>query len=112
MSGMLVVNYQDYKNRYLKGKNKEMAGIYPEIIGTSLSSDLAGTEIYTQRASLIGRATYGYGNRYFIEGSFRVDGSTKFHPDNRWGFSLPLLLLGCFPMKVSLKIGINPYFQT
>lgn len=64
---MLVVNYQDYKNRYLKGKNKEMAGIYPEIIGTSLSSDLAGTEIYTQRASLIGRATYGYGNRYFIE---------------------------------------------
>ena len=86
VSGMLVVNYQDYKNRYLKGKNKEMAGIYPEIIGTSLSSDLAGTEIYTQRASLIGRATYGYGNRYFIEGSFRVDGSTKFHPDNRWGF--------------------------
>lgn len=45
-----------------------------------------GEESYSERASMIGRATYGYDNRYFIEGSFRVDGSTKFHPDNRWGF--------------------------
>lgn len=86
VSGLIVVNYQDYKNRYLTGKNEDMPGIYPEIMGTATSAKLTGSEVYTQRASLIGRATYGYGNRYFIEGSFRVDGSTKFHPDNRWGF--------------------------
>ncbi|MCP9610988.1 SusC/RagA family TonB-linked outer membrane protein [Coprobacter tertius] len=86
VSGLLVVNYQDYKNSYLDATNNNLPGQYPEIIGTSTDSNLSGSEFYNQRASVIGRATYGYDNRYFIEGSFRVDGSTKFHPDNRWGF--------------------------
>lgn len=86
VSGMLIVNYQDTQNRYLSGINQDMPGIYPEVIGTAVSSKLTGDEFYTQRASLIGRFTYGYASRYFIEGNFRVDGSTKFHPDNRWGF--------------------------
>ena len=63
-----------------------MAGKYPEVIGTATDSKLVGNEYFYQRASLIGRFTYGYDNRYFIETSFRVDGSTKLPPDNRWGF--------------------------
>ena len=86
VSGLLVVNYQDYHNRYLTGENLDMAGIYPEIMGNATTPKVNGEEAYSERASMIGRATYGYDNRYFIEGSFRVDGSTKFHPDNRWGF--------------------------
>lgn len=86
VSGMLVANYQDYHNRFLTGENQDLAGIYPEVMSTATSPYVSGDEFYSQRASLIGRATYGYNNRYFIEGSFRVDGSTKFHPDNRWGF--------------------------
>lgn len=31
------------------------------------------------------RVKYNYDNRYFIEGSFRRDGSSRFHKDNRWG---------------------------
>ena len=85
-SGLLVINYQDYHNRYLTGENLDMAGIYPEIMGSATTPKVNGEESYSERASMIGRATYGYDNRYFIEGSFRVDGSTKFHPDNRWGF--------------------------
>ena len=45
-----------------------------------------GNEYFYQRASLIGRFTYGFDNRYFLETSFRVDGSTKLPPENRWGF--------------------------
>ena len=30
VSGLLVINYQDYHNRYLTGENLDMAGIYPE----------------------------------------------------------------------------------
>ena len=86
VSGLLVINYQDYHNRYLTGENLDMAGIYPEIMGSATTPKVNGEESYSERASMIGRATYGYDNRYFIEGSFRVDGSTKFHPDNRWGF--------------------------
>ena len=85
-SAMLVVNYQDYRNRYMTGTNNDMAGKYPEVIGTATDSKLVGNEYFYQRASLIGRFTYGYDNRYFIETSFRVDGSTKLPPDNRWGF--------------------------
>lgn len=85
-SAMLVVNYQDYRNRYMTGTNNNMAGKYPEVIGTATDSKLVGNEYFYQRASLIGRFTYGYDNRYFIETSFRVDGSTKLPPDNRWGF--------------------------
>ena len=84
-SAMLVANYQQTHNQYMTGENQN-ASIFPEIIGTAVSARLIGSETYNQRASLVGRLTYGYANRYFVEGSFRVDGSTYFHPDNRWGF--------------------------
>ena len=47
---------------------------------------LTGNESKNQRASLIGRANYGYDNKYFFEFSFRLDGSNNFAPGNRWGF--------------------------
>ncbi|WP_289663225.1 SusC/RagA family TonB-linked outer membrane protein [Flavobacterium panacagri] len=31
------------------------------------------------------RANYNYKDKYFINASFRRDGSSVFHPDNRWG---------------------------
>jgi TonB-linked SusC/RagA family outer membrane protein len=35
---------------------------------------------------VVGRLNYDYQGKYFIEGSFRKDGSSKFGPDHRWGF--------------------------
>ncbi len=35
--------------------------------------------------SYLSRAEYNYDNRYYISGSFRTDGSSRFHPDTRWG---------------------------
>lgn len=32
-----------------------------------------------------GRVNYEYDNRYFASASFRRDGSSRFHPDHRWG---------------------------
>ncbi len=85
VGAMLVANYQQTHNQYMTGENQN-ASIYPEIIGTAVTARLLGSEAYNQRASLIGRLNYGYDMRYFIEASFRMDGSTYFHPDNRWGF--------------------------
>lgn len=85
VSAMLVANYQQTHSQYMTGENQD-ASIYPETIGTAVIARLLGSETYSQRASLVGRLTYGYANRYFVEGSFRVDGSTHFHPDHRWGF--------------------------
>ncbi|MRG48276.1 SusC/RagA family TonB-linked outer membrane protein [Chitinophaga sp. SYP-B3965] len=33
-----------------------------------------------------GRATYGYGNRYFVEGNFGYNGAENFTPKRRYGF--------------------------
>ena len=85
VGAMLVANYQQTHNQYMTGENQN-ASIYPETIGTAVTARLLGSETYNQRASLIGRLNYGYDYRYFVEASFRVDGSSYFHPDHRWGF--------------------------
>lgn len=36
-------------------------------------------------ASFFGVAEYNYAGRYYIKGSIRADGSSKFGPDRRWG---------------------------
>ncbi len=81
-----VANYQRTHTIYMQGANKDK-GIYPETMGTALSEkSLSGNESRNQRVSVIGRANYGYANKYFFEFSFRVDGSNNFSPSNRWGF--------------------------
>lgn len=82
----LVANYQRTHTLYMEGVNQDK-GIYPETMGTALGDKtLTGNESKSQRASMIGRANYGYANKYFFEFSFRIDGSNNFSPDNRWGF--------------------------
>lgn len=86
VSALAVFNYQDYNNKYMNGTNNDMAGEFPEIIGNTSLGTINGSEYYSQRASVVGRATYGFSSRYFAEFSFRVDGSTRFAPGHRWGF--------------------------
>lgn len=38
------------------------------------------------RMGVVGRLKYDYASRYYVEGSFRYDGSDNFAPGNRWGF--------------------------
>jgi len=102
-SGLLVMNYQNYQSKYLDGTNNNMPGIYPEIIGTSSDSKLSGSEFFSERASMIGRVNYGFDNRYFIESSFRMDGSTKFVKKNRWEI---------FPtVSASWVVSNEPFFK-
>lgn len=37
-------------------------------------------------ASFFGRINYGYKGRYLVTANFRSDGSSRFGPDNRWGY--------------------------
>jgi TonB-linked SusC/RagA family outer membrane protein len=39
----------------------------------------------TTLISYLARAIYSYDNKYFLTGSFRADGSSRFGPANRWG---------------------------
>jgi TonB-dependent starch-binding outer membrane protein SusC len=44
-------------------------------------------------ASYFTRLNYDYNNRYFSKACFRMDGSSKFGPENRWG-AFPAFSLG------------------
>lgn len=103
VTGMIVANYQTYNNKYMDGTNSDLPGVFPEVLGSSEKATLHGKESKIQRASLIGRATYGYSDRYFAEFSFRMDGSAKFHPDHRWAF---------FPtVSASWILSNEPFFR-
>lgn len=103
VSGTLVANYQQYNSNNMSAENKDLPGLYPEVIGSSNTGFITGTDSETQRSSLIGRAKYGYDRRYYIESSFRMDGSPKFHPDHRWAF---------FPtVSASWIISNEPFFR-
>lgn len=49
----------------------------PESVGGYLSRE--------RMVSYLGRLTYNYQSKYYVEGSYRRDGSTKFSPETRWG---------------------------
>jgi len=59
--------------------NHHHASVGSEILGWS-----GGGSSYSQ-LGLIATVDYSYGFRYFITASFRRDGSSRFHPDHRWG---------------------------
>lgn len=54
------------------------------INATSLNSNQRTSE--SSLNSLFGRANYAYKDKYYTEINFRVDGSSKFSKQNRWGF--------------------------
>ncbi len=72
-------------------------------MGSTSTGTLSGSEYMSQRASTVGRLTYGFDNRYFAEFSFRVDGSTRFAPNKRWGF---------FPTVSASRVLSNEKFFT
>ena len=45
----------------------------------------SGSEASYAMRSWIGRVNYDFAERYFVSGSLRSDGSSRFHKDNRWG---------------------------
>ena len=36
--------------------------------------------------SFLGKVDYDFQNKYYLSSSIRSDGSSRFHPDNRWGY--------------------------
>lgn len=63
-------------------------GFLPNVFvlnGSTKPESVGGYVNRERMVSYLGRLAYNYGNRYFVEGSFRRDGSSKFSPETRWG---------------------------
>lgn len=53
--------------------------------GSTTPESVSGAVFEERIESYLGRVTYNYKNKYYAEGSYRRDGSTKFSEDTRWG---------------------------
>lgn len=55
-------------------------------VGSTSRQTNNGEEAEIGRAGWVAQLKYNYDNRYFVEGSFRYDGSDNLPKKNRWGF--------------------------
>ncbi|MDN4753949.1 TonB-dependent receptor [Porphyromonadaceae bacterium W3.11] len=73
-------------SHFLYGMNTDMAVDGPLVMNNFLTNSyFNGYENVYRTESYFSRLKYNYLSKYIIEGSFRRDGSSRFHPDNRWG---------------------------
>ena len=63
----------------------EMTRLYRSTAQKISSTDNTFSE-YGVMLSFFSRANYVYGGRYSVSAAFRSDASSKFSPDNRWGY--------------------------
>lgn len=76
----------DYKNKLISGT--KTAVVIPDelfLSNASKFSSLNGYHDLYKVEGYLSKLTYSYGNKYYVNGSFRRDGSSVFHPDHRWG---------------------------
>lgn len=82
-------SYEHYQGQSLNGSRKNFpSDSFQDMSGGSA----AGTDITNGSAmseykmmSYFARLNYSFKDRYLFEANVRADGSSRFHPDNRWG---------------------------
>lgn len=75
-----------YNYNYLYGfKTSQIFAGRPNFSNFTEMTSLDSYENNYRTESYLGRIRYNYRDRYNLEVSFRRDGSSRFHPDNRWG---------------------------
>lgn len=57
----------------------------PETSNGVTLDDVGGSSNGTRLVSYISRLNYNYDNKYYFGASYRMDGSSRLHRDNRWG---------------------------
>ncbi len=84
--GLFTVTESSYDANTDKRINLIAPGLDIIDIGATAGEVTSGKRTQSARLGYVGRVNYNYDERYFLEGSFRFDGSTIFAPGHRWGF--------------------------
>ncbi len=66
------------KEYFLLPENHELAGAIKNPRANSYQRDY-------KTEGFLSRVKYNYDSKYYVSASYRRDGSSKFHPDNKWG---------------------------
>ena len=77
--------YYNYNYKYLYA---ERTGVYPGIIELAPATNVTGNNSYSdvyRMESFFSRLAADYKDKYYLEATWRTDGSSRFYQDNRWG---------------------------
>lgn len=85
----LTAGYESYLAYYenlTAGRGQYSLDDYPylDVGSAALQTNLGNAREMAHR-SYYARAAYNYRNRYLLQANLRYDGSSRFHPDHRWG---------------------------
>ena len=86
----VLAGYELYrlKEQFLEGQNDRLFDPYIGELGNADGSSSKQLSSYTadyNTQGFLARVQYEYGDRYFVSGSYRRDGSSRFAPGHRWG---------------------------
>ncbi|SHG56192.1 TonB-linked outer membrane protein, SusC/RagA family [Fodinibius roseus] len=97
MSAMAGITYQSFNSKRLSG---EATGFPSEVtrtdnlgLGSRESYGLGTNAVENRLLSYLGRVNYTLSDRYLLTATFRADGSSRFGPENRFGY-FPSFALG------------------
>ena len=86
LDGLLGYEIDDKYSDYLSGETSNFATPARNDISNGVKTESAGgSNSRTRMVSYIGRVNYDFANKYYLGGSYRIDGSSRLHRDNRWG---------------------------
>ncbi|MEN8117951.1 MAG: TonB-dependent receptor [Bacteroidota bacterium] len=87
IKALAVYEAIDYSSNYIQGTIKGFISPAVDQIfaGNPETKTLSGSAYEEGNVSYVGRFNYGYKGKYLLESTIRVDGSSRFQPDVRWG---------------------------
>lgn len=105
VTGLLLAEAQTVQGENFFGRRQDFQSTLVDQLfaGSNENKDASGGEFRENRMGYVGRLSYDYQLKYFIETSFRYDGSSRFAPGNEWGF---------FPsVSAGWRISENSFFE-
>ncbi len=106
VSGLALLEIQQIQGENFSGRRQDFqSSAIDQLYAGSLQNQVAeGGEFRENRMGYVGRFSYDYKSKYFLESSFRYDGSSRFAPGNEWGF---------FPsVSAGWRLSEEPFFES
>lgn len=83
---MVGQEYYEFNTSNFGGSRSNVItdGYFEPDVASTLTGFSGNSDVY-KLLSYFGSAEYAFKQKYFVSASVRTDGSSRFHPDNRWG---------------------------
>ena len=83
---MAAVESQDYRTEYVSASGQNLYQPDVDVVNNSIDNLLgSGARAALGHRSVLARLKYNFANRYYLQASWRRDGSSAFAKDHRWG---------------------------